>query len=248
MKKANLFLVSLSLVLLIAAAGCVQQPSGTGTTTQPGKGRAVFTMTDAAANMESVSSVKMTVDSVKVHSAAEGWTTVSSSAKTYDLIELKNKNEMALLADAKLDAGTYDQVQLHISKVVVADAKGSHEAAMPSKDYKINGNLIVEADSTSTATFDFIAHESLHVTSEGDYVMASVVEYESKIDAEVEFESNNRVEIEGGRTTTSTKVGMDISGNVGVGLKIASNANLDVDSLGKIKIIGQGSGSLGITG
>ena len=255
MGKTNIFLV-LGLILVMLVGACTStsvksdysssNAQSSGNTQQSSQGRAVFAVKDASADMESVTSVKTTIDSVKVHSQAEGWTTVSSSSQTYDWIQLKNNDKAALLADAQLKERTYDQVQIHISNVVVTDSKGTHEAKMPNKDYNIKGNLLVKADSTSSATFDFIADESVHATSQGDYVVAPVVEYQTKSDATVNAQSSSDVKISGGQTTTDVKVGMDINGNVGVGLGILSNTNLSIDSLGKISVVGQSSNMLGV--
>jgi hypothetical protein len=230
-------LIALGMFLAVFLAGC----AGPSPQTQEGKGRVVFTVADAAADMGAVSSVKVTVDRASVYSASKGWVEVSSAPKTYDLMELKASGEQALLADAQLDSGTYSQMRLDVSKVVVTDAQGQHEAKMPSGQMTITGNLEAKADSTSTATFDFIAHESLHVTSNGEYVMAPVVQVETKDDADVEVESDGRVVISGGTIRTSTKVGMDINGNVGVGLNIPVNANLTI--MGGILVIGEGAAS-----
>ncbi|MBI2145504.1 DUF4382 domain-containing protein [Candidatus Woesearchaeota archaeon] len=224
------------LVLVVLVAGCtagVQAPVGDAEVNATG--RAVFVITDAAANMGSVSSVKVTVDSVSVHSASEGWVAVLSTPGTYDLLQLKAEGKNALLADVQLEEGRYEQARLQISKVVVTDAEGSREAKLPSGELKVVGNLEVDANTTSTATFEFIADESLHVTGSGEYVMAPVVKVETRHDADVEVRSGSDVVVSGGSVTASSKVGMDISGNVGVGLKIGLNETLDIEN-GKIKI------------
>ena len=80
-KTSFLFFILLFSLLIL---GCARTaPNGTtepepNVQQTPENGRLVFTMADAAAEMQSVSSVKITVDSVKVHSASEGWVTVSS--------------------------------------------------------------------------------------------------------------------------------------------------------------------------
>src|SRR3989344_2846968 len=233
MKKELLVMCMIIAVLASACAQQVVDDTGTASTQQ---GRAVFAITDAAADMGIVSSVKVTVESIKVHSAAEGWVEVSSAQKTYDLLQLKAENKNELMADVQIDEGTYDQIRLGISSVVVTDANGTHEAKLPSNELKITGKLVVEANSTAAATFDFIADESLHVTGNGKYVMAPVVEFESRECADVSVQSNNRVEIRGGDIKTDVKVGMDISGNVGAGLKIPVGTELDLDTSGMIKI------------
>src|SRR3989338_10639568 len=113
MKKFGNILIVLGIISVVFAAGCTSETSATG--------RAVFAAKDAAANMGSVSSIQMTVQSVQVHSAAHGWTTVSSSANTYDLMQLKSQGNAALLADANLPAGAYEQMRLDVSSVIVTD-------------------------------------------------------------------------------------------------------------------------------
>ena len=210
------------------------------------EGRIVFAMTDAAANMGSVSSVKVTVDNIKVHSNSQGWVDLSSSAKTYDLIELKNNNELAVIADSNVESGKYDQVRFEVTKVIVVDSEGEHEAKLPSSELKINSELNVDENSTATATFDFIADESLHVTGSGKYILAPVIQVETRSNTEVESKGNSRVEVKGGNVDTKTKVGMDINGNVGVGLGIAANSNLDIDSSGILKVKGNSNSGIGI--
>ncbi|MEK6900140.1 MAG: DUF4382 domain-containing protein, partial [Nanoarchaeota archaeon] len=171
------------------------------------QGRVVFTVTDAAADMGLVTSVMVTIDSVSVHSAEEGWVTFSSEPKTFDLLKLKAEGSQELLADVMLKEGTYQQLRLEISKVLVTDDKGEHEAKLPSGELKIVGELVVSANSTSTATFDFIADESLHVTGNGEYILAPVVQLETKEKAEVELKGS-KVEIKSGNVNTNVKVGM----------------------------------------
>ena len=97
MRKIVFAHLVLLVVLALVVGGCVpsqQQPPATTTPPQASvpppeitipppaqsaaeTGRVIFTITDAAADMGSVTSVKVTVDSVSVHSASEGWAAVS---------------------------------------------------------------------------------------------------------------------------------------------------------------------------
>ena len=234
-----LFLVIVSLFIM----GCSPQaPQIPKEEMKSGEGRAVFAITDAAADMNKVTSVKVTIDEVQVHSATEGWMSVSSDTKTVDLLELKAQQSLELLADVMLKEGVYQQVRLDISKVVVTDDKGEHEAKLPSGELKIVGELVVNENMTSTATFDFIADESLHQTGNGQYILAPVVKIETKERANVEITSDNKVKVSGGVIRTDAKVGMDVQGNIGVGLGISKKANLSISD-GKIKIgLGLGIG------
>lgn len=211
----------------------------------PAKGKAVFVISDAAADMGAVTSIKVTIDSVRVHGQGEVWTTVSTKAQTYDLLELKAKGTAKLIAEAELDAAMYNQMELNISKVVVTDNKGEHEAKLPSNKLQIKGNLDVQAQSTATANFDVLADQSLHVTGTGQFILAPVIRLETKARAQADVRSNSEVTITGGATTTNTTVGADIEGNVGVGLKISPSAVLNIESSGKIV---QSKGEVVLTG
>ena len=230
-KSVSLFLI-LGLFSVVLIAGCASNIGGNISTT--GFGRAVFGVKDAAANMGSVSSIQMTVSNVQVHSATEGWMTVSSNAKTYDLMQLRADGSTALLADANLKAGTYDQMRMEVSNVVVTNASGSYQAKLPSNEFKVIGNLVVQANSTSSATFDFIADESLHVTGKGEFIMAPVAQVQTRESTNVQTQSNGRIEISNGKVDTDIKVGMDINGNVGVGLSIPASAALSIGADGKV--------------
>lgn len=220
--------------------GCLGD-GGSNTNSGSGDGRVVFAGKDAAADMGSVTSVRTTIDSIQVHSQAQGWVTVSSTPRTIDLMQLRANGDAELLADARIANGTYDQMDLHISQVIVTDARGSSEAKMPSNSIKIKGNLVVVANTTSSATIDFLADESLHMSAEGKYVMAPVIKAETRTDADVQVTSSNKVLVSGGNVVTDVKVGMDLNGNVGVGLFVPPNANLTVASNGKITIMTAGT-------
>src|SRR5690242_6621947 len=162
MRKFAPFLLAAGLVLV--GAGCTGSTSTTVNTTYPpqpapapaAQGRAVFTVTDAATAMTGVTSVKLTVDSLEAHSATQGWVTVSSTPKTYDLLQLKATNSAELLADANLTADTYDQVRLMISKVEVTANGKTQTATLPSGSLKIVGNLTVASGQTASAALDFM--------------------------------------------------------------------------------------------
>ncbi len=255
MVKNGLTYVAVGL-MLVFLAGCQVQIGGTEGTganagtgsdqMESGNGRAVFVITDAAADMGSVTSVKITIDSIKVHSESEGWVDVSSNSETYDLLQLKAEGKTELLADIELKEGSYDEIRLDISKVVVADAQGEHEAKLPSGELKIKSELNVESNSTSSASFDFVADESLHMTGNGRYIMAPVIVVETREDADVEIKSGSSVEIKGGRVRTNAKIGMDLDGNIGIGVKVPSNLNLSVGADGSIGIGANSKGSIGV--
>jgi len=230
--KAKATYLTFLLLAIVLVAGCVGQQANA----EADEGRVVFAMKDHAEDLQSVTSIEVTVDQIMVHSESKGWITVSTEDRTYDLLQLRAQESTALLADVELEEGTYTQLRLDISKVVVTDSEGKTEAKLPSSELKIVGNLVVEENSTSTATFDFIADESLYITGNDKYILAPVVQLETRQDAEVEVKSSNTVEITGGTVTTDVKVGMDVNGNVGIGISIPADTEIDIGVDGIISI------------
>lgn len=230
-------LMAAVLVASIMLLGCIQNGSTYQGSSQPpsystGNGRLVLGIKDVAADMGSVSSVMVTIDSVQVQSASKGWATLSSTPKTYDLMKLKAEGSTSVLADAQVPEGNYSQVRLHISQVTVTDASGTHDAKLPSGELKIVGGVEVKANATATATFDFVADESLHTTGNGQYILAPVIQVETREDARADIAGDGRVSISGGRVKSSSRVGMDINGNVGEGRRIAPGLRLSVGTGG----------------
>ncbi|MDO8510388.1 MAG: DUF4382 domain-containing protein [bacterium] len=202
------------------------------------KGTIFFSVTDAAANMGAISSIMMTVDKVEMRSEAKGWVTISESPKTFDLLELKSKSKTELLAKADVAADTYNQVRLHISKIVVTESGQAKEAKIPSNELKLNSEIKVTSGTESSAKFDVMASESLHKTGKGEFIFAPVVKFESRSDANVEVGSDNSVTISGGDADDSVTVGMDINGEVKENFRLDINANLELDG-GIIKLDGK---------
>ena len=227
---AFIFIAIISIVLI----GCIGQSYGP---PQGGNGMVLFTITDKAANMSSVTSINITIDSIQVHSAMKGWVTVSSTPKTYDLLQLKANGIQSLLADVQLENGSYEQVRLEISKIIVTDASGEHEAKLPSGDLKIVGGFEVKANATSVVIFDFVADESLHITGNGEYILAPVVHLQTKENAEVEVNERGEVGIRRGDLKTDVEVGMDENGTVSVGVKIPGDVNISIDGSGHVVIM-----------
>lgn len=231
---------SLSIILILTlflVSNCISQVKETPPLTKINEGRTVFAITDKAANLNDVTSVKITVDNIQVHSSEQGWVNVLNEQRTYDLLQLRNENSQVLLADVVLKEGNYQQIRLNISKVMVTDAKGEQEAKLPSGNLKLIGLIEVKPNTTSTVLFDFILDESLHVTGSGKYILAPVIQLETKTDAQVEIKQG-KVEIKGGNTKEKKKVGMDAQGNVDVNLNIPGNIEVSIDNKGIVKTVG----------
>lgn len=238
MKKYFAFFAASS-ALLLAGAGCTSSTSVTALPPQPtplesNQGRAVFTVTDAAPTLEGITAVVVTVDKVEVHSTTDGWTTIANTSKKYDIFKLKQTGTSELLADANLEAGTYEQIRLTVSRVDITANGATQEAKLPSNVLKIVGDLTVTAGETSTASVDFLLDKSLHLTGSGTYILTPVVRLLTKNDVEVSVKADNVVEEDGGEVEDDETQGSDENGDMKSDFELKEELEIDAD--GKIKI------------
>jgi Domain of unknown function (DUF4382) len=233
MSQKTIILLAVVIVVLGAA---VFYFSSNNSATLASQGKAIIGIADASAAIPGVTAIMITVDTVEVQSGANGWITVSSGAKQYDLLQLQQTGAIALLADANLPVGTYDQIRLTISKVLVTASGTTHEAKLPSGTLRIVGRLVIEAGKTATAVLDFNAAKSLLETGNGTFILAPVVNLETKSDATVEEQSDNTLTISSGTVESDVNVGMDEHGDVKDNFQLDTNAKIEVDAEGVIHV------------
>ena len=209
------------------------------------QGTVVVAITDAAANMGNVSAVNVTVDKVYLHSESQGWVLVSSNEQTFELLDLKAKKSLALVAKTNVKADTYDQVWLHISKVMVTESGTAKEAKLPSNDVRISGIVKVAANATASATMDVIADESLHKTANGKFVFAPVIKFESRSQATVNVTADNVVTIVNGNVDSSKSAGMDVTGEVKDNFKLDAKAVIEINA-GAVQIKGSSTDTINL--
>ncbi|MBM4444799.1 MAG: DUF4382 domain-containing protein [Chloroflexi bacterium] len=125
-----------------------------------------------------VQTLDVTVSEIQVHRAGDdsasddGWITVISQPVTFDLIALRDVQE--LLGEEELDPGHYTQVRLIVDNVTVNDEIEA-EIKLPSGELKVVGQFEIKADCTTALTLDFDAEASLQYTGEGKAVFQPVV-------------------------------------------------------------------------
>ncbi len=200
------------------------------TTTAGATGKVIFGIKDAAASMGSVTSVMLTINKVELHNQAQEWVTVSSETKSFDLLMLKASGATALLAQSDVTVGTYDQMRLMVSKVMVTQNGATSEAKLPSGELKIVGMMVVNADKTSTAVVDFIADESLHTTGNGKIIFAPVIHIQTKSDTDATVDANNQVHVSAGHVDNDSDEGMDVDGQMKANFQLDTSTKLDIDT------------------
>jgi len=153
--KTSLFL---AVVVGLFAYGCdLNSDLETGTGTMQVK------MHDAPVDYDEVN---IAVERVEVNRSGsdQGWVTISEPNEVYNILELVN-GEFALLADAELETGTYQQIRLILSdnNTVVIDGE-SFKMTVPSgaqTGLKLNINAEIEEGIVYTLLLDFDANRSV---------------------------------------------------------------------------------------
>ncbi len=249
------------LLILLAipflAAACNSQPTAESTknsesvnsqtSAQPQtQGRAVFSITDATPDIQNVTAVQITIDKLEVLSSGQAWVTVNSTAKTFDLMALKTSGTAQLIADLQLPVGTYNQIRLHVTKVVVTKAGVQSEAKLPSNELKIVGKVVVKPDATASVKFDFLLDKSLHLTGNGMFILAPVIKLDSQSDARVQINANNEVKLESGQEEESIMMGSDENGMMKNNFEFDSNQKLDLTNNGSMHMMDNNQSETGL--
>ncbi len=238
------------IVILVILGAIIYYYSGqpSAPSAQGPQGKMVLSVTDAAANMGAVTDIDMTVKEVDLHMQGGDWVTAATTTEDFHLLALKAAHQSALVSSTDLQAGTYDQIRVLIDKVEITANGSTTEAKLPSGEFKMNGDIVVNASSTSSVNLDFLADASLHQTGNGTYIFAPVVNMDSKSDADVTVSSDNKVMVSGGQGRGVAQAGMDVDGSVRADFKINPNSKIEIGALGGITIDGKSRSSDNVTG
>lgn len=227
MKRGMIILISL---LLVISACQKQEVSPTRT-----YGTVYFLIKDMPANMESVSSLEITISKILVHTSDDDrWVTVSNTPKTFDLVSLQDSDLFGLLSDNRLEVGNYNQIRFEISKVKAVVNSQKTTVKIPSNTIKVNYDLEVLYGNGNVVLLDFILNESIHATGEGKLIFAPVIHLENYNGATVSV-NEDKATLKGGNKKSSIEVGMDENGVVAPGNKVRADVELTIDSYGIIK-------------
>lgn len=193
------------------------------------QGKVYVTVSDASANIQNVTDVAMTVSKVELHSATQGWVTVSNNSHTFNLLSLKANGKAELAGNADVAVDAYDQVRATISSVEVkTKSAGTKAAVLVSNTLTIPGAVVVRANESSHANLDVKTSSSLHTATKGEYVFAPVVVFSSRHNAAVSVQSDNSVTVSGGTVDANSVIGTDLSGKVYVGSELPSNVQIQI--------------------
>jgi hypothetical protein len=131
------------------------------------KGTMQVSMVDAP--MIGYDSIVVPITSVEAHIAdsTEGWVTLSSEARTYNLLALTNGAE-ALIGQASLSAGHYTQIRIVIGDSCWTYLSGVKLALkVPSAKIKLNVDATIEAGAAYKIVVDFDAAHSIVANANG---------------------------------------------------------------------------------
>ncbi|MDR8390297.1 DUF4382 domain-containing protein [Aliifodinibius sp. S!AR15-10] len=157
-RKLQHYLIVLLLGVGLLAAGCNNSGSDVG------MGTLEVRMHDAPANYDAVN---VFVERVEINAEQDtaGWMTISEPQQSYNLLELTN-GAYTVLGDTTLEAGTYNQIRLILSReghsvVVDGEEKSMFVPSGAQTGIKLNVNAEIQEDITYTLLLDFDASRSV---------------------------------------------------------------------------------------
>lgn len=164
------------IIMLVGLSGCSESPTKNSDTAQ---GEVKLYIVDAPGDYDEVNIV---ITEVSVHYASDdtitGWTVISDSIRTINLLNLTNGN-FDILGSNHLRVGRYSQIRLKIgvgSNVVVNGQ--THSLNIPSgqqSGLKLNHQFDIEANALYEMTLDFDAARSIIHTGNNQYIMRPVI-------------------------------------------------------------------------
>lgn len=240
MSKTLLITILIPTVLIIGGLGWYFNTQQTGERTlEQKRGRVFFGVTDTTAPLEHIHSVMLTVEEVQIHGKNAGWIMISQDQKQYNLLELKEKNLIQILADVNLPEGSYDQMRI-LARSVVVTPKDTEpkEAQMLSKELRLPLEFQVKGGETSSIVVDYLVDKTLHITESGTYAFFPAVDLEIRSNPTVLL-SGKDLAITNGKIETEQTFGMDEKGEMRLDTLIDTKAKIIV--MGNIlKIIPEG--------
>ncbi len=195
------------------------------------QGTVTFAITDKAESLDSFQNILVQLNSVSVHKENGGWVAMKNTPPLFDLLKLYHSEQsLAFLAELNLDEGTYDQFRFNIGSMVLVTKDGVyHEAKVPSKEVKLNVDLIVERGNKSALTIDIMSDKSIHVTGSGIYIFTPVMKIETRSKLEqTQVLPTGMVTLISGKTDMSVVTGMDENGDTKRDFMFDANTEFEI--------------------
>lgn len=195
-------------------------------------------ITDAATDINGISDIELQVKKVEVYDPEGGWETVSGNSKTYNLLTLRNNQDVKLYAKEELEAKRYSAVRVTVADPVVKDTAGKNtDASLPSDQIIIDSVVDLSDTEDNYIVVDFLADKSLHTTTDGKYVFAPSIAFSSYSGGEVTVDDNESVKSTGASLQSTLMVGQDLNGQSRTDFELNTDAGLTVDDsvVGKLK-------------
>jgi len=167
MRKIILFAFTITLLLW----GC---------TSSDGTGNFKLYLTDLP--IDDAEEIWVTISEINVQKSDEGFFTISTDSRDYDLLTLRSKPEK--IVDITLDEGMYTQIRLVVTagQILLAGESEAHIMTVPSSEVKIPFVFHIMAEGATEIVLDFEAEHSIQVVNAGqseEYILRPVIRVKS---------------------------------------------------------------------
>ena len=151
-----------------------------GCTSSDGTGNFKLYLTDQP--IDDAEEIWVTISEINVQKSDEGFFTISTDSRDYDLLTLRSKAEK--IVDIILDEGTYTQIRLVVTagRILLAGESEPHIMTVPSSEVKIPFVFNVIEGGAIEIVLDFEADHSIHVVGAGQskqYILRPVIKVKS---------------------------------------------------------------------
>ncbi len=216
--------------------------NGTGGNVTNDTGRLLITLDVQDMNASNISSVKLTVERIFLPTGllADQLAPIANGSQEYDLSVLGDTERHLVIADTRLQSGTYDPVRmrLELGAVSVTHTNGTnYSARLPVDQVNLTALLSVLPNETSAITMNLHMGDSLRVNAAGDYVFEPRFDFETRQNVRLGTrDAQGRIEIFGGELITNNTIGGDQGGVVNQNQTGNQTTNQTLQGMGRVLV------------
>ena len=161
-------IATLLFLMAFAAGACFLQDSGN------------FQLFLTDEPVDDAEAIRVHIVEITAHKQGGGQETVSTAQATYDLLQLKDREQ--IIVDIELSEGEYTEIRLIVDSGEIVIAGVTYEMSVPSSEVKVPVHFAVAAGGATKIVLDFDAKNSIEVVSpghDGGYILRPIIQVKS---------------------------------------------------------------------
>lgn len=195
------------------------------------RGKITIGVTDAS--FDAYAHVYATLDDfILVDTTTDTQVAVDLDQKTFDLLDLRDREKIAFAGTSEVNARMYDEISFRVEEVILVDSDGQEYSTTTQELYTLPLDVRAEASSHSFILLDFELDKSQIEESDdfeldnGDFIFRPSILVEVHTDAQVRVSSDQDILLDGGIVHSQLRVTPSVSSESVVEIRSVGSASL----------------------